>query len=405
MTLRTKTIRAVRAMLGLFPDHVLGRILPGSLGWDGALPVATAPDSEIRLFVEPVNSAGQGYLWARAAERVSGVRAVNLTTSNAATARFGFPSDVSVPEGAYLFAAGWQRRQRRAVESGFSHVLLESGRFLFGTDPANSPLEVARRTAESGVDIALVWHGSDIRLPSAHAQWERDSPFGARGSYPPESTQRLEENARATRRMVEESQFPVFVSTPGLLDVPRSRWLPVVVEPAKWHSARVPLAAGVPVVAYVPSSTPLKGDAQIDTQLTGLEAEGLIVYRRLEGIPAHRMPAVYGEADIVLDQFRLGDYGVAACEAMAAGRLVLGHVHDDVRAAVQRETGAELPIVETRFNEVGVRIRQIIDNPHEWVSKAHAGVAFVDLVHDGKYSAHVLADFLLSGQDRSSGTR
>lgn len=398
MTPRTSAIRAAKALLGLVPDPVLGRLLPGRLGWrTSTLPIATRPQGDVRLLVAPVNSAGQGFLWARSAERLPGVGAVNVATSTAGMAALGFPADVSVPEGAFLFARGWQRRQRRAVLAGFTHVMLESGRYLFGTDPSRSPLEVARETADLGIRVALLWHGSDIRVPSSHEAWEPDSPFGARGVYPPDSTRVLEANARANRRMVDESDFPVFVSTPGLLDVPRSRWLPVVVDTARWRTDRRPFTGGVPVVAYVPSNSPLKGGPQVDEQLAALEDEGLIVYRRLERIPAERMPEVYGQADIVLDQFRIGDYGVAACEAMAAGRLVLGHVHADVRSAVRRETGHELPIIETRFDEVGDRIREILSQPAAWSATAAAGPVFVDAVHDGTASAKAMERFLRDG--------
>ena len=69
--------------------------------------------------------------------------------------------------------------------------------------------------------------------------------------------------------------------------------------------------------SFAPSNSALKGDPSIDAQLRGLEREGLIEYRRVEGIPYSNMPQLYRTADIVLDQFRLGDYGVSACEAMA----------------------------------------------------------------------------------------
>ncbi|WP_137844325.1 glycosyltransferase family 4 protein [Microbacterium sp. 2FI] len=403
MTLRASVIGAARMILGLVPDALLGRLLPGRLGWRAdPLPVSVRPQGEVRLLVAPVNSAGQGFLWARAAEGIPGVGAANLETTSAAMAAFGFAADVSVPEGAYLFARGWQRRQRRAVRSGFTHVLLESGRFLYGTDPMRTPLEVARETADHGLRVGLLWHGSDIRVPSSHARFEQDSPFGERGAYPPEATRVLEARTLANRRMVDDSDFPVFVSTPGLLDVPRSTWLPVVVDAARWRTDRRPFEGGIPVVAYVPSNAPLKGSPQVDEQLTALEREGVIVYRRLERVPADRMPMVYGEADIVLDQFRLGDYGVAACEAMAAGRLVLGHVHPDVRQAVRRETGLELPIVETRFDEVGDRIREILVDPGGWSARAAAGPAFVDAVHDGTASARAMEHFLLDGGTEGS---
>jgi glycosyltransferase involved in cell wall biosynthesis len=120
----------------------------------------------------------------------------------------------------------------------------------------------------------------------------------------------------------------------------------------------------------------------------------LIEYRRVEGVPSQEMPALYRNADIVLDQFRLGDYGVAACEAMAAGRLVIGHVSDEVRDRVRRSTGLELPIVESRFSSVGEVIEDVLSDRESWTSRAERGPEFVRAVHDGARSARVLAPFL-----------
>lgn len=394
MNLRASAVRSARAGLGLIPDPLLGRLLPGHLGWRGAPSASESPQGDVRLLIAPVNSAGQGYRWARAAERLPGVGAQNVTIGTAASRTFQFPSDLTVPEGAFVFARGWQRRQRIAVETGFTHVLLESGRFLYGTDPVRSPRDVAEDAVAGGLSVGLVWHGSDIRLPKAHARWEPDSPFGPRGAYPADSTRALEAAARANRRLVEDSSLPVFVSTPGLLDVPRSQWLPVVIEPELWRSDRPPFGGAIPIVAYVPSNSPMKGDPRIDEMLTELADEGLIEYRRLQGIPSTRMPDVYRGADIVLDQFRLGDYGVAACEAMAAGRLVIGHVHPDVRATVREQTGLDLPIIETRVNEVETRLREILRDPSAWSAVAAAGPVYVDRVHDGRMSATALGTFL-----------
>lgn len=396
MSLRNNAVEAVRAVTGLIPDPLLARIMPGTLGWDqGRMQVASAPEAEVRLLIAPTNSAGQAHQWAHAVEsHLPGVGAVNYMTSNERTDRFGFPSDVTVPDSGYLFAHGWQSRQRRAIVEGFTHVLVESGRHLFGPRPWRSPLDVLDDVAARGVHVGLLWHGSDIRVPSAHAAWETDSPSGARGRYPRAATATLQANAERRRQMILDSAYPSFVSTPGLLDVPRSQWLPVVVDPSRWRTDSEPLRHDVPVVAYVPSNSAMKGDESVDSQLEELAAEGLIRYTKLEGIASADMPAVYGSADIVLDQFRLGDYGVAACEAMAAGRVVIGHVHEDVRAAVRVHTGIDLPIVESRFDRVGETIRGILADPHSARRLAADGRRFVEQVHDGRRSAAVLATFL-----------
>ncbi|WP_406249599.1 glycosyltransferase [Microbacterium sp. M] len=395
--MRAAVVTAARAALSVVPDRLLARILPGSLGWDPdqmqiARPRVSAP---VRLLIAPVNSAGQAYRWARAAEeRLGGVTASNLMTSNARTAAFGFPADVAVPDSGFIFAHGWQRRQRAAIVGEYTHVLLESGRFMYGSRPGRTPRQIADEVRAAGVNVGLLWHGTDIRVPSEHARAEQDSPFGVNGRYPEADVRILEENALKRRRMFEGSGMPVFVSTPGLLDVPGSQWLPVVVEPDVWQSAEPPLQRERPVVAYAPSNSPMKGDPSLDDQLRALETQGLIEYRRVEGVPSQAMPHLYRNADIVLDQFRLGDYGVAACEAMAAGRIVIGHVSDEVRARVLRITGVELPIVESRFSDVGEVIEDVLSDREPWISRADRGPEFVRAVHDGAQSARVLAPFL-----------
>ena len=194
--------------------------------------------------------------------------------------------------------------------------------------------------------------------------------------------------------MVTESDLPVFVSTPGLLDVPRSKWLPVVVDVERWASRDAPLQRTVPIVAYVPSNSPMKGDSSIDEQLSLLETNRIIKYRRLEGVPSNEMPEIYRSADIVLDQFRLGDYGVAACEALAAGRVVVGHVSRKNRERVSDLTGRELPIVESRFADIGATIRQILDERDVYAELAAEGPDFTRAVHGGAASAAAMAGFL-----------
>lgn len=386
---------AIRYVAGGIPDRLLARLMPPSLSWNpDEMRIARAPHTAVRLLVGPVNSAGQGTAWARAAEQLDGVGAVSLMITDASTARFSFPADVYVPATGYTLARQWRHTQRHVIRTGFTHMLLESGRYAYGSVPFRAPAAVAQDLQRSGVRMGLVWHGTDIRLPSEHATRVADSPFGPGGDYPAGRAEIHERNARKNREFVTRTDFPVFVSTPGLLDVERSRWLPVVVEPDRWASPMPALVRDVPVVVYAPSNSPMKGADSIDRELGALAAEGLIEYQRPSHVPSDQMPSIYRGADIVLDQFRLGDYGVAACEAMAAGRVVIGHVSDDVRRTVAEQTGRELPLVESRFRDVAATIRAVLQDRAQYQERATAGVAYARAVHDGSRSAAVLAPFL-----------
>jgi glycosyltransferase involved in cell wall biosynthesis len=148
------------------------------------------------------------------------------------------------------------------------------------------------------------------------------------------------------------------------------------------------------VVVHVPSRGVIKGSDLIEPVLADLVERGLIDYVRVEGVPAAQMPALYTSADIVLDQFRIGNYGVAAIEAMAAGRIVIGYLHDQVRDHVLRQTGHPVPIVQASVDTLADVLEDIVANPDPYRERAADGPAFVDAVHNGAASAAVLADFL-----------
>ena len=136
----------------------------------------------------------------------------------------------------------------------------------------------------------------------------------------------------------------------------------------------------------------VKGTHLIAESLALLHDEGLIEYRELSGIPFSRMPDVIGDADIVLDQFRLGSYGVGAVEAMSAGRVVVGHVREDVRHAIEKSVGVGLPIVQGEPGDIEQVLRALVADQEGARRTGRAGVDFARRVHSGRRSARILLD-------------
>ena len=380
-------------ILRLLPEAVRGSILPGGFHYsvDDIPPATVAPATAVRLYVAPVNYAGQGWQWARAAERhLEGVGAVNTVCRIGAD--FRHPADVEVPLGVYAASTRWQRAEFAAVSAGFSHVIVEAEKPPFGAVLDETTRGQVQRLREAGVAVAMLCHGSDIRLPSRHVADNANSVFADALA---DTAPVLEKVAADNRRLLDDLGAPVFVSTPDLLrDVPYATWLPVVVESALWASGTVPLERSRPIVAHAPSRAAMKGSELIDPVLAALDAEGLIEYRRIVKVPYGDMPEIYRGADIVLDQFRLGDYGVAACEAMAAGRVVIAHVNERTRAAVLEASGLSLPIVQSTTDEIEGVIRAIVADREHYRQVAQQGPHFVAAVHNGRRSAEVLGTFL-----------
>ena len=154
---------------------------------------------------------------------------------------------------------------------------------------------------------------------------------------------------------------------------------------------------GRPVVLHAPSHAGIKGSVYVESACESLVAREMIDYVRLQGVPAEAMPAKIAEADIVVDQLLLGSYGVAACEAMAAGRVVVGNVDLGVREGIRMRTGLEVPIVQATPENLEDVLAELVEDEDRRREVAAAGRHFVQHVHSGSQTQKILAPFLSPG--------
>lgn len=391
-SLSTRVRSAVGRTVLRMPEAIKLRVIPRTLGYRARdiPPGIRAPRTPVRLLVAPANYAAQGHAWARAVEReLPGVGARNLEIVRSTA--FGFPRDAEVSEHIATLSPRWARRQGRAIRR-FTHVLVEAERPILGGTHGGDIVQEHEALVAAGVRVAYVSHGSDLRLPSRHAPLDEWSPFrDADWAARPE----LEAHAAANATALRAIGATVFVVTPELLlDYPEATWLPNVIDPQRWAVATEPFARDVPRVLHAPTNPVIKGSTLIDPLLRRLDADGAIELDRISGIPSEQMPARIADADVVLEQFRLGIYSTTAIEAMAAGRLVIGHVSPQVRRHVRATTGVDVPIVEATPDTLEAVLRDVISRPQVFRATAREGVSFVRDVHDGSFSARALEGFL-----------
>lgn len=354
-----------------------------------SFPVSTFDDTPVRLMIAPVNYSAQATAWAAALERADpDVSATNMSIT--VPHGYDFPTGLDVPLAVYHNSRSWQRRQFETVASHASHVLIEAMEAPFGRLFGRSVATQADALERRGVRVAYIQHGTEVRIPSLHAE---SDPW----SYYRDATidvQRAEQVAQRNVTALSRVPNPVFVSTPDLLrDLPFATWCPVVVDPAAWRTDRIEPAPTTPLrVTHAPTNPALKGTPLITPVLQELQDAGVIELQLAHGVPSGDMRALYEHTDVYLDQFRLGSYGVAACEAMAAGCVVIGHVSEQVRTHVQSSTGLELPIVQATPDTVGATLRGLAADRNRLASLRETGSAFVTDVHDGRRSSRVLLD-------------
>jgi hypothetical protein len=297
---------------------------------------------------------------------------------------YSFAADTSVPIAA-TSSADWQQGEWEAVQR-FTHVLFEAERPIFGRLFDRSVAAEAEALEAAGVSVAFLSHGTDLRNPREHALRTRWSP------YPEDPrTDVLQVDADENRALLTRLRRPTFVSTPDLLDdLPWAVWCPVVIDAARFRSDRPALSGDRVRIIHSSSSAVQKGSHLIAPALAPLLADGTADYELVTGVSSDRMPGILSEADIVLDQFRLGSYGVAACEAMAAGRVVVGHVLPGIRERIEAEVGIPLPIVEADPDTLHDVVAELLADRDRARAAAEAGPRYVDAVHSGARSAEVL---------------
>ena len=339
-----------------------------------------------RLLVGPVNYAGQGYRWSRALESTGEVSARNYvhTENNV----LQYDADYRVTWRTAEHSRAWQQAMLDTIGTEYTHVMIEACFPVLGGLHSGDVRKQAALMQAQGAKLAVVGHGTDIRLPSTHMAGDEWSYFH-NDIWVPAAL--LEPSVAENLRLIADLGVPTFVSTAGLLvDVPQAHFLGVVVDPDKWASDRPALARERVKVVHAPTNPNLKGTPDLAPIVRRLHDEGVIEYVELKGIPNDEMPAVFADADVVLDQFRTGDYGVGACETRASGRIVLAHVTDQVRDGVGRHAGMPLPIPETTLATVEERLRDIAARRDHYREIAQSGPEFVRRLHDGRFSRDVL---------------
>lgn len=375
----------------LVPKAVQDAIAAGVDRAQGHVPPAPpVPDlgKPHRLLIGPVNYAGQGYRWARAAETSGLVSARNYVHTG--NNPLGYDADHLVTWRMSEHSRVWQNALLDEIRHSYTHVLIEACFPILGGMFRGDVRRQVTLLQDAGVTVGMVGHGTDVRLPSRHARDVPDSHFGADvESWVP--LDRMEQTIADNLRLIDDLDIPTFVSTPGLLaDLPDAHLLGVVIDVDRWTN-EMPLLSGERIrVVHAPTQRHIKGSALIRPAVDRLVDEGLIDYVELEGVPNADMPRVFAEADVILDQFRIGDYGVAACETMASGRIALTALTDAVRAEASGKAGMPIPIPPVTIATLEDVLRDIADRRDHYRAVAAQGPAFVRRLHNGDFSRDVL---------------
>lgn len=342
----------------------------------------------VRLGLGPANFAGQLAEYATAITRQMpevSAEVFEYRNKNA----FKYPADTVITQ-ARMRRLDARLRQTNHILRDYTHLLADAFRPVFGGLNGDSIAADLPALNAAGIRVALLAHGSEIRDPRSHMERIEHSLFRDADE---ETLASLTEISARNRATAAESDLPLFVTTPDLIaDLPKATWAPLVVNPARWASDHPVLEGKRPVVLHAPSKRWTKGTAGILPTLERMHDQGRIELRLIEGVRWREMREMVRSCDVVVDQFAIGAYGVLACEAMAAGRPVVGWLEPATVATI----GEEPPILSSPPAQIEEALESLLDDRVSGRERGLAGVDYVSRLHDGRRTVAALRPFLES---------
>jgi hypothetical protein len=177
----------------------------------------------------------------------------------------------------------------------------------------------ALRALRKGI-VFQSW-GSDLRgRPASDVQYLRAAGGVIVGSY-------------LTRRLAPRGLWPKYDVVPPAIVL--TDWQPAPTEPGD-----------VLRVAHAPSKRAVKGTDAVLAAIESLRTCGVpIALDLIEGLPNHEARRRYAAADVVIDQLRIGWYGMLAIESMALAKPVVVHLDEQAAAETEEAFGLGLPLI------------------------------------------------------------
>lgn len=353
----------------------------------------STPDSDMsaRVLHLPISQAGQ------AAALAKGLRAegVSATSMNLRPNAFGYDCDINLDRDYPSAEQDGPLLRELAHDYDVFHFHARS-LFFRRNHPLGSGLDLVMLRL-FGRRVFYHFRGTEIRMASVFAQ---HSPYAYVDDNPDEVfSENTESKQRAYRAYVEAACHAVFVTDPELQTyVPNAIIVPRALNVEDWPEIGCAGRARLKIV-HAPSSRATKGTDTVLAAIERLRSDGHDVdFQLVEGVSHDQAKAIYRDADIVIDQLRIGWYGVLAVEAMALGKAVVAYIRDDLRHYLPSPRPLKVANPDNLYQVLG----DLLNDRTEVVRLGKLGRAYVEDVHDARKIASFLKD-LYARADTSVG--
>jgi hypothetical protein len=222
------------------------------------------------------------------------------------------------------------------------------------------------------------WQGSDIRSPSVES---RDNPWYAQALREGYEYASVESDAtsEARQRRFARTGF-ASVAPLGMLQYVRDE---IFTEThvirqrlllSEYDPVPPSLSASRPLVVHSSSAPIAKGTPAVLAAVKRLEKDYDFTFKLIQNMPRAEALDWVRRADIFLDQFVLGDFGMAALEAMALGKPVIGFIKPALKAVYP----ADLPILIAAQDSLADVLSNLLRDPARRHALGLAGRAYME---------------------------
>lgn len=246
----------------------------------------------------------------------------------------------------------------------------------------------------SGKVVFVHFRGSEIRL---HSMFETscphnyvlENPYNLISKFPEESQKQYLNLMRAICNGVLVTDPELLTYCPGAEIVPRA------IDLSDWRYVGVSDSDEPPLIIHAPSRRAVKGTNFLLNALDKLRYEGVNYRLQLvENMSNDEAKEAYRKADIVVDQLRIGWYGVLSVEAMALGKPVLVYIREDLRKYLPTDS----PLIVTSPDSIVNDLREIIQKRRNRSKISKIARSYVETVHDSSKIASSLLDLYKKNQ-------
>ncbi|HRI32347.1 MAG TPA: hypothetical protein PLD02_01255 [Saprospiraceae bacterium] len=230
--------------------------------------------------------------------------------------------------------------------------------------------------------ILVEWLGSDIRVPEfviKHNPYYKKALGSGTYTYTRESLNRSNQIQKKFKKL---NATPILCPEMSLYLNPNifETFEPIFqrIDINKFNIRYPDANKSIPIICHTPSATGAKGTIEVRKIMDRLKLNYSFEYVEITNKSHAEAIQAIEQCDIYLDQFILGAYGMAACEAMSMGKPVFCYLMDPVINSLPKDcpiVNANLNILESlllqyiedgklRYNS-GIKSRLYVKNYHE----------------------------------------